>query len=151
MEPQQPITQSQTKARSHKKPMIILAALIIVVVAAVIAVVITGGKSSTSKTQQTKDAAALVAGKVDITAAGFVPASIQVKVGDTVTWTNSDSALHQVATGPFPSEDGLAGFVAKTPQMKGDSYRYTFEKAGTYAYHDHLNPLKLNGTVVVVQ
>ena len=48
---------------------------------------------------------------VDISKAGFVPAPVTVQAGDTVTWTNKDTANHQVvcATCPFTSPVLRAG------------------------------------------
>ena len=35
---------------------------------------------------------------VSITRAGFVPQTVNVRVGDTVTWTNNDTITHQVVS-----------------------------------------------------
>lgn len=86
---------------------------------------------------------------VDITHNGFVPATIQVAPGQTVEWLNEDNAAHQPATDPYPLENGLAGFRDDTALQSGDTYSFTFKKAGTYTYHDHLNPFTFDGTVVV--
>jgi plastocyanin len=69
----------------------------------------------------------------------FVPASIVVPVGATVTWTNRDNFTHNVAI------DG-----AEPLQMApGASVSQAFEAAGTYAYVCSLHPKDMKGTVLV--
>jgi amicyanin len=75
-----------------------------------------------------------------VTIAGFKfsPATLTVRVGTTVTWTNSDSAAHNVSGGPLHS-----------PALNhGASYRHTFTKAGTYHYVCTFHPW-MKGTVIV--
>ena len=57
----------------------------------------------------------------------FAPATLTVKVGTKVTWTNNDSATHTVTAdqGAFDSGD----------LPTGQSFSFTFTKAGTYSYH----------------
>lgn len=86
---------------------------------------------------------------VSITSSGFVPSAIKVKKGTVVRWVNTDSALHQVSSDPHPTHTGLAGFDSEEGMQKDDSYAFTFENAGTFSYHDHLNPLKFKGSVIV--
>jgi plastocyanin len=84
---------------------------------------------------------------VRITAAGFQPATLTVKQGTKVVWANDDSALHQVASNPFPSDTGLAGL--KSAILNNDqSYTYVATAKGTFGYHDQLRPT-INGTLVV--
>jgi len=86
---------------------------------------------------------------VQITAAGFSPSSIKVNKGTQVTFTNTDQALHRVASDPYPTHTGLAGFDSVEPLATEESYSYVFEEEGTFTFHDHLNPLKFKGTVIV--
>jgi plastocyanin len=106
------------------------------------------GKQKPASQSQTT-AAVQPAGAVTITAQGFNPATIKVKSGQSVIWTNADDKPHQVSTDPYPSADGLAGFNSEEPLAKSETYSFTFDKPGTYTYHDKLNPLKLKGTVIV--
>mgnify|MGYP001611617938 CR=1 FL=1 len=87
--------------------------------------------------------------EVTVTKGGFLPATIRVKKGTIVTWTNTDEAAHQVASDPHPTHDKLKGLGDGEVLAKGESFSFTFEKSGSYSYHDHLNPLKFNGKVVV--
>lgn len=64
----------------------------------------------------------------------YTPATLKVKVGDTVTWTNHDSAPHDVAV-----TDGPEKF--KSPTLKkGESFTYTFAKSGKYSYYCSIHP-----------
>ena len=70
----------------------------------------------------------------------FSPATLTVKVGDKVTWTNQDSVGHS-ATADDNSFD--TGVIAQ-----GQSGSTTFSKAGTYTYHCSVHP-SMHGTIVV--
>lgn len=71
----------------------------------------------------------------------FMPSSMTVRAGTTVTWTNHDSMNHTVT-----SDSGLfnSGLLAKD-----QSYRYTFQNAGTYTYHCTPHP-NMKGTIIVI-
>ena len=64
----------------------------------------------------------------------YSPAALTVKVGDTVTWTNMDSAPHTVTV-----TDGPVKFDSGNLQ-EGESFSYTFKKAGTYSYYCAVHP-----------
>lgn len=84
---------------------------------------------------------------VTITASGFSPKEIIIKVGEDVTWMNSDAIDHTVNSAPHPTHTAylLLNLDAIKP---GKKKSLTFPKAGTYKYHDHLNP-SLTGSVTV--
>lgn len=64
----------------------------------------------------------------------YSPATITVRAGDTVTWTNHDEAQHDVVTTSGPSS-------FRSPLLaKGQSWSYTFSAAGTYSYYCSLHP-----------
>jgi plastocyanin len=86
---------------------------------------------------------------IDISAKGFVPATLSVKSGTLVTFTNKDKKAHQPASDPHPAHDSLPGFDSQTKLQKGQSYSFLFDKEGTFTYHDHLNPLTFNGSIIV--
>jgi len=81
-------------------------------------------------------------GVTDVTIGDFAfsPAAIEVKVGDTVTWTNNDSLPHTV-TGD--------GGVDSGELATGQTYTKTFDTAGEYAYACTIHPA-MTGTVVVL-
>lgn len=86
---------------------------------------------------------------VQITAAGFVPETIKIKQGESVSWVNTDTAAHQVAADPFPSHSKLPSLVTEQSLGQNESFTFTFDKKGTYTYHDPLNPDTLKATVIV--
>jgi plastocyanin len=67
------------------------------------------------------------AGAVTIQNFAFAPASLEVAVGTTVTWTNQDSASHTVTAddNSFKSD----------PLGTGATFTHTFTTAGTFTYH----------------
>ncbi|KPI24476.1 hypothetical protein OK074_6973 [Actinobacteria bacterium OK074] len=72
----------------------------------------------------------------------FSPATLTVPAGSTVTWTNQDTAPHDVKT--------TSGPVAIHGSMldKGQSWSYTFGTAGTYTYLCTVHP-DMTATIVV--
>jgi len=68
----------------------------------------------------------------------FQPDHITIKSGDTVTWTNMDSAPHDVKFKDFESKN----------LNKGEQYSKTFDKPGTYDYICEIHPY-MKGQVVV--
>ncbi|WP_163511626.1 cupredoxin domain-containing protein [Fodinicola acaciae] len=83
-----------------------------------------------------------VSHSVEIKNYAFSPTSLTVAEGDTVTWTNLDTAPHTVTvtSGPVTFDSGNL--------QKGQSFSYTFGKAGTYAYYCAVHPdMKASVTV----
>ncbi len=80
--------------------------------------------------------------KVTIANFAFSPASITVRAGTTVTWTNNDSTAHTVT-----ENDGQSG-PASGDINPGRSYSFTFTKSGTYHYHCAIHS-SMTGTVLV--
>ncbi len=70
----------------------------------------------------------------------FVPATLTVNAGDTVTFKNSDSTAHTVTAADKSFDSGNMG--------QGATWTHVFKKAGTYAYlcayHTYMT-----GTIVV--
>ena len=100
-------------------------------------------KPTTTPASQAPPAnAAAEAVDVKISNFKFAPASVAVKTGGTVTWTNEDSAQHTAtddkSTPPF--DTGTLD--------QGDAKKVTFKKAGTYPYICTFHPF-IKGTVVV--
>lgn len=85
--------------------------------------------------------------QAEYTSSGFSPKSITVKVGTTVTWTNTSGKSMWVASNPHPTHQDLPGFDQLAKVDKDGTYSYTFTKAGSWKYHNHLAP---NDTGVVI-
>ena len=73
----------------------------------------------------------------------FVPQTLTVKAGTTVTWTNKDDIPHEIAS-------ANNAFTRSKAMDTGDSYSHTFNTPGTYQYFCYLHP-KMVGTIVVEQ
>ena len=110
---------------------------------------------STNATDQASDNAqvSIVPGASTLTDKAFSPNSIEVTVGQTVVWTNDDSAFHTVTSGTAGAADvgkefdsGLTGPTALT--SKGKTFEHTFDRIGDYPYFCTLHPTMV-GTVIV--
>jgi plastocyanin len=71
----------------------------------------------------------------------FLPATITVNAGDSVTWINKDSAPHSI------KGSGITGGVSPT-LTTGKSYSQKFATAGTFKYTCGIHPM-MAGTVTV--
>lgn len=85
---------------------------------------------------------------VEITAAGFSPQSITIKAGQAVTWINKDKSSHQVASAVHPTHLVYPPLNTIGLLTSGEGKPLVFPQAGTFKYHDHLNP-GFTGEVVV--
>jgi plastocyanin len=78
--------------------------------------------------------------QVNIDGFAFVPATLTVHAGGTVTWTNHDEEPHTVA-----ASDG----TFHSPGMgTGATFSHTFAATGTFDYVCSIHPM-MHGTVVV--
>ncbi|HBH46707.1 MAG TPA: plastocyanin [Candidatus Jacksonbacteria bacterium] len=68
----------------------------------------------------------------------FDPATLTVKAGTTVVWTNDDQAPHRIKSTAFNSEN----------LNTGDTYSFKFETAGTFDYICSLHP-SMQGKIIV--
>jgi plastocyanin len=68
----------------------------------------------------------------------FSPSSVEVQVGDTVTWTNGDDRDHTVVGDSFRSGN----------LRPGASYSYQFNKAGKFNYGSSIYP-RMKGSITV--
>ena len=78
---------------------------------------------------------------VNIMNFAFMPASVPINAGDTVTWTNHDQAAHSVV------------FLSGGPQTQvlanGQSASIPFANAGTFSYICGIHGTAMMGTVIV--
>ena len=72
----------------------------------------------------------------------FLPTTLTVAAGTTVTWINRDDIPHTVV-----SSDDPRVFKSKALDTD-DKFSFTFTKAGTYSYFCSVHP-KMTGKVVV--
>jgi amicyanin len=86
------------------------------------------------------NASAVATEAVHIKNLAFSPATITVKAGSTVVWTNNDAIQHDVTF------DG--GGIASSVLNHSDTFSHTFPTAGTYHYICSIHPF-MHGTVIV--
>ena len=91
----------------------------------------------------------------------FSPQTVTIKKGGTVSWNNEGTREMWVASAQHPnhtmySSTSLAAHCPDTSKSAfdqcagGNNYTFTFHKAGTWNYHDHLNVTAF-GSVTVVE
>jgi plastocyanin len=81
----------------------------------------------------------------------FSPNVINVKIGDTVTWTNHDIIPHTVTAGTGPSDPNKGKEFdsgLSTLLMPGKIFSHKFTRAGEFPYFCLLHPPMI-GTVIV--
>ena len=77
----------------------------------------------------------------------FYPNPVTISTGDTVAWTNKDSLRHRLADGT-PTGD-VAGTIFDSKVIEsGQTFKFTFTKAGTYDYFCIIHPW-LQGKIIV--
>jgi plastocyanin len=134
MAPSQPPVKTTVRRKNWLLPL----TLVLVLVALVVA----GWMWLSAMNQQAEEETPTVS--VSITDSGFTPATVKIKKGQDVTWTNQDSKAHKLVG----DANSPAGFKSDEALNKGDSYTFTFEESGTYTYHDE-QLIENKGTVVV--
>jgi plastocyanin len=72
------------------------------------------------------------------TNACFLPSSVTINTGDTVEWTNSDTAAHTVTAGS--PADGPSGVFDSSLVLGGAKYAFTFNEIGIYDYFCMVHP-----------
>lgn len=123
-----------------------------------------GGNATSSTaaagTASEQSEGAAMSAAVTYNGTSFSPSTVTVKLGGTVTWTDTSGQMW-VASDPHPIHNGYdgttrqehcaPGYTGATPFDEctpGATYSFTFTKSGSWGYHDHLNHSAL-GTVVV--
>lgn len=77
----------------------------------------------------------------------YVPNPAEVKVGESVTWTNDDSQIHTATSGAVGAEDSGSVFDSGILSPKA-TFDFTFDTAGEYDFYCTLHP-QMFGKVVV--
>lgn len=99
---------------------------------------------------------------VEITPTGFMPKTLIIVAGDTVTFVNKDSAPRWPASNMHPVHNTYPGsglkkcgtdeqstiFDACKGLEEGEEFTFTFNAKGTWPYHDHLH-VSTAGVIIV--
>ncbi len=84
---------------------------------------------------------------VTLTASGFEPQTVTVKVGEKIVWTNKSGSTATVHSNPHPIHTDYK-LLNLGKFEDGGTLEFTAVEKGTYHYHDHLHPNRM-GTVIV--
>lgn len=80
----------------------------------------------------------------------YTPGSLRIRKGTKVTFKNASESLRWPASDLHPSHGVYSEFDPKEFVKQGESWSFTFDKAGEWGYHDHLAPY-ITGTITVVE
>lgn len=100
--------------------------------------------------------------QVVYTNSGYSPAELIVNIGDTVIWKNESSQSLWTASSLHPVHGAYGGtslqehcpdkenndFDECKSSQTGELWPFTFNKAGTWKYHNHLNPSHFGQVIV---
>lgn len=96
--------------------------------------------SASSQTTQEQNA-------VTLTSSGFSPKTLTIKAGTTVNWINKSRVDATVNSSPHPTHTDYPPLnLGSFPD--GGTLTLTFNKPGTYKYHNHLNSSQFGSIIV---
>ena len=75
----------------------------------------------------------------------YLPYSLEIRSGDTISWSNDDTAAHTVTS---KNADGPDGVFDSSLFMAGNTFEFTFDEAGTYSYFCMVHPW-MTGEIIV--
>jgi plastocyanin len=118
----------------HQLPVVALAAAILVLAAC-------GGSSSSSSssaptsTPSPSGGGSATTNAIVIQNFAFAPSKTTVAPGTTVTWTNKDTTPHDVTSTNGPGTSATTTSLFTSGELaQGQTFSFTFKKAGTYYY-----------------
>jgi plastocyanin len=79
---------------------------------------------------------------------GFEPKLLNIEIGEIVTWTNESSKGMWVGSDIHPTHEVYPEFDSIGISKSGESYSFSFNKAGKWKYHNHIHSSH-TGTVIV--
>jgi plastocyanin len=100
--------------------------------------------TTTTVTVETKVKTPVILTKaVEIKNFAFTPATLNIKKGTKVTWTNNDVTAHTIT-----ADTGTQ--LASSAFASGESFSFVFNEVGTFDYHCSIHPT-MKGKVVVTE
>jgi len=121
--------------------------ILIILAAAIVAAVVHKSNPSTSSSNNTQSSSSSsnepASGTINIRNMMFTPSQITVAKGGTVTWTNNDTISHEVVDDLSNVGGPNSGSISP-----GGAYSFTFNKTGSFQYHDPTHT-SMRGTIVV--
>ena len=84
------------------------------------------------------------------TASGYEPKEVTIKKGEVVLWKNESGEYHWPASDLHPTHAIYSEFDPLKPVAEGEDWAFSFNRVGTWKYHDHIRANKV-GTVTVTE
>ena len=148
-----------------RKGFVTIFIIIAIIIVAVILIFVNAGDSSMTSTSNDNNGRSNSGSQtkiVTITDSGYSPQSLTISSGDTVVWKNDGSQENWPASAMHPTHTVYPGsgiekcgtseqsgiFDACKGLENGESWSFTFNDAGKWNYHDHLN-VRMFGSVSV--
>ena len=98
--------------------------------------------AASDSSSTTRSAAVDGGGEVEVVDFAYLPGSVAVGSGQSVTWTNNGDTRHSIT-----SEGDT--FASSTPLQPGQAYVQAFPTPGSYAYYCTFHPDEMRGTITV--
>ena len=103
---------------------------------------------SCTKAAQTKPPDALESTVIEFKNGQYNPSKITIKQNQKVTFVNQSDQDIWPASNIHPTHSIYPEFDPQKPVKPGQSWSFTFTKAGIWRFHDHLSP-EITGTITV--
>lgn len=125
--------------------------LIITTLLIVIGVLMYTGTALYSSQQANKDSeSSLGSTLASITDTSFEPESLNVKAGQTITWTNTTNQIQSISISQDNEDDSTMVNNSDNMVSPSESFSYTFESAGSYNIIANKGENQFSSKVIVV-
>jgi plastocyanin len=128
-----------------------------VAAAALLAAALTGCSSSSSEGTVSSPSGSADGPVIELSRLMYMPKTLEITAGTTVTWTNAEPISHTVTSGKPTGVDAETSlrsgeepdgtFDEELPD-EGDSFSFTYDEPGTYAYYCDIHK-GMNAQIVV--
>lgn len=80
---------------------------------------------------------------------GYEPHEVTIHQGETVSFVNESSDFHWPASDVHPTHSIYSEFDPREPIAPGETWSFTFDRAGAWEFHDHLRA-NFKGVITVL-
>lgn len=84
------------------------------------------------------------------TSEGYEPKEVTIQRGDIVLFTNESGEFHWPASDLHPTHGVYPEFDPQRPIAEDEDWKFKFDQAGVWEYHDHVRANK-TGTITVTE
>lgn len=107
-----------------------------------------GSNNTDNNTDNDSTPAAPKTYDIKMTNNGFEPSTLTINKGDIVRFSNLDDTNRWPASAPHPTHTDYPQFDAKKAIEVGKLWSFTFDRTGTWKFHDHLIPTMFGSITV---